>query len=328
MTDRPSLGARAAKLQAIAALVVLVIGLSLATDSFWTPDNGVNVLRQISVNLCLSIGMTLVIVAGGIDLSVGSVLALSGAVAAGMLKNGVDIAAIGSHLEFTAAGAVAVGIVVGLLCGAFNGTAITRFGLPPFVATLGMLSIARGLTMLWTGGHPITGLGETFGALGSGRFLGLPTPAWVVAGLVLVFAVVTRRTPFGLHLYAVGGSERAAKLSGVDVGRVKFLAYTLCGGLAGMAGVLVAARLDSATPNAGIAYELDSIAAVVIGGASLSGGRGSVFGAVLGCLIIGVLNNGLVLMEVSPFWQQVIKGAVILAAVAIDRATRTGGASE
>lgn len=328
MSNRQAWVSRAARLQAIAALAIMVLALSITTDTFWTPENGVTVLRQISVNLCLSIGMTLVILSGGIDLSVGSVLALSGAVAAGLLKNGVDLVSLGAHVEFTPAGAVVVGVVVGLLCGAFNGAAITRFGLPPFVATLGMLSIARGLTMLWTGGHPITGLGPSFGYLGAGSFIGLPTPAWIVAALVVAFGVVTQRTRFGLHLYAVGGAERAARLSGVSVGRVKLLAYTLCGGLAGMAGILATARLDSATPNAGVAYELDSIAAVVIGGASLSGGRGSVYGAVLGCLIIGVLNSGLVLLEVSPFWQQVIKGAVILIAVAVDRATRSGGPEE
>lgn len=311
----------AAQLQSLVGLAVLVVALSIATDAFWTPENGVNVLRQISVNLCLSVGMTLVVLSGGIDLSVGSVLALSGAVAAGMLKQGVELAGLGYAVEFTPLGAVVVGVGVGLACGGFNGVTITRFGLPPFVATLGMLSIARGLTMLWTEGHPITGLGESFAWLGAGTVFGLPTPAWVVAGIVAAFSFLTRRTRYGRHLYAVGGSERAAGLSGVDVGRVKLLAYTLCGGLAGMAGVIVAARLDSATPNAGVAYELDSIAAVVIGGASLAGGRGSILGAVLGCLIIGVLNNGLVLLEVSPFWQQVIKGAVILAAVAIDRAT-------
>ncbi len=322
MSDSRSIGTYAARLQSVAALALLMIGLSLATESFLHLDNGVNVLRQISVNLCLSIGMTLVILSGGIDLSVGSVLALSGAVGAGLLKHGVDIAPLDLHVAVTPVGAVVVGVVVGLVCGAFNGVAITRFGLPPFVATLGMLSIARGLTMLWTGSHPITGLGADFGYLGAGQLLYLPTPTWIVLGLVAVFVVVTQRTRFGRHLYAVGGAERAAALSGINVGRVKLLAYTLCGGLAGMAGILVAARLDSATPNAGVAYELDSIAAVVIGGASLSGGRGSVLGAVLGCLIIGVLNNGLVLLEVSPYWQQVIKGSVILAAVAIDRATR------
>jgi ribose transport system permease protein len=325
LQDLSQLKVRATQLQSLLALALLVLYLSLATDSFWSVDNGINVLRQISVNLCLSIGMTLVILSAGIDLSVGSVLALAGAVAAGLLKEGIPVPALGVAVEFTAVGATLAGIAVGLLCGAGNGLMVTRFDLPPFVATLGMLSIARGLTMLWTGGHPITGLGESFRALGAGATWGIPTPVWIVAALTVVFMGVTRRTTFGRRLYAVGGNERAAKLSGVNVARVKLWAYTLCGGLAGMAGVLVSARLDSATPNAGVAYELDSIAAVVIGGASLSGGRGSVLGAVLGCLIIGVLNNGLVLLEVSPFWQQVIKGAVILAAVAVDRSTRRDG---
>jgi ribose transport system permease protein len=309
-------------LQSLVALVVAVVALSIATDKFLTVDNGVNVLRQISVNLCLSIGMTMIILAGGIDLSVGSALALSGAIAAGLLKNGVDLPAFDAALQFTTLGAIVAGVGVGALLGAFNGLAITRFGLPPFVATLGMLSIARGLTMLWTGGHPITGLGAEFGDLGTGQPLGVPMPAWISGTLAIVFTVVTRRTRFGRHLYAVGGNERAAALSGLNVRRIKTLVYTLGGALAGVAGLLTSARLDSATPNAGVGYELDSIAAVVIGGTSLSGGRGSIFGTVLGCLIIGVLNNGLVLLEVSPFWQQVIKGFVILAAVTIDRASR------
>jgi ribose transport system permease protein len=310
------------KLQSVVALVLMAAALSVATDKFLSVDNGVNVLRQISVNLCLSIGMTMIIIAGGIDLSVGSVLALSGAVAAGLLKSGVALTPFDVALQFTAFGAVAAGVVVGAALGWFNGLVITRFALPPFVATLGMLSIARGLTMLWTGGHPITTLGRDFGFLGTGMIVGVPMPAWIAGALAALFTVVTRRTRFGRHLYAVGGNERAAALSGLNVQRIKVAVYTLGGALAGIAGLLTAARLDSATPNAGVGYELDSIAAVVIGGTSLSGGRGSIVGTVLGCLIIGVLNNGLVLLEVSPFWQQVVKGFVILAAVAIDRASR------
>ena len=216
-------------------------------------------------------------------------------------------------------GAIVAGIVVGLALGWVNGLAVTRFKLPPFVATLGMLSIARGLTMLWTGGFPVTGLGADFGYLGTGHALGIPLPVWISAALGAGFIVVTRRTRFGRHLYAVGGNERAATLSGLAVPRIKLMVYTLGGGLAAVAGLLVTARLDSATPNAGLGYELDSIAAVVIGGTSLSGGRGSILGTVLGCLIIGVLNNGLFLLDVSPFWQQVVKGFVILAAVAADK---------
>jgi len=307
------------RFQSLAALVLMVIALALTTEQFLTVDNTLNVLRQICANLCLSVGMTLIILSGGIDLSVGSVLALSGAVAAGLLKNGVAVPRTDVFLEVTVSGAIAAGLIVGTMLGWFNGFVITRFKLPPFVATLGMLSIARGLTMLWTGGFPITRLGPSFGFMGSGHWLGLPMPVWISGVIVAASTLVLKRTRFGRHVYAVGGNERAAALSGLNVNRIKLAVYTAGGALAGMAGLLVTARLDSATPNAGLSYELDSIAAVVIGGTSLNGGRGTLMGTVLGCLIIGVLNNGLVLLEVSPFWQQVVKGAVILAAVAVDR---------
>jgi ribose transport system permease protein len=308
-----------ARFQSLLALAVMVTAMSVLSNKFLTADNGWNILRQISVNLCLSIGMTLVILAGGIDLSVGAVLALSGAVAAGLLKNGIVLSFLGVRLEFTTAGAIWTALLVGAGLGGVNGLVVTRFAVPPFVATLGMLSVGRGLTMLWTGGYPITGLGPGFGAIGNGMFLGVPVPVWISAGLAALFVVVTRKMRFGRYVYAIGGNERAAVLSGLPVARVKLMSYTLCGILAGVAGLIVTSRLDSAQPNAGLGYELDSIAAVVIGGTSLSGGWGSVLGTVLGCLIIGVLNNGLFLLDVSPFWQQVVKGLVIIAAVAADR---------
>lgn len=308
-----------ARLQSIGALVLMVVALSVTTHTFLTPDNGWNILRQISVNLCLSIGMTLIILTGGIDLSVGAVLGLAGAMAAGLLKAGLSIPALGIHLEFTVVGAVLAGIGVGAVLGACNGLAITRLRLPPFVATLAMLSIARGLALLWTGGFPITGLNPSFEFLGTGSWLGVPMPVWEVGLLAIATAVTCTHTVFGRHIYAVGGSERAARLSGVSVNKIKCAVYAIGGALSGISGLIVTARLDSAQPNAGLGYELDSIAAVVIGGASLSGGNGSITGTVLGCLIIGVLNNGLFLLDVSPFWQQVIKGLVILTAVALDR---------
>ena len=308
-----------ARFRSLLALALMVLALSLLSDRFLTADNGWNILRQISVNLCLSIGMTLVILSGGIDLSVGAILAFAGAVAAGLLKHGLTLAAFGVMLQFTTTGAVLAGVLVGGALGWCNGATITRFQLPPFVATLGMFSIARGFTMLWTGGFPITDLGASFGQIGTGVLLGMPMPVWIMTVLVAIFVVVTRRTRFGRHLYAVGGNERAARLTGLHVNRIKVAVYTLAGALAGVAGLIVTSRLDSAQPNAGLGYELDSIAAVVIGGTSLSGGRGSVSGTVLGCLIIGVLNNGLFLLNVSPFWQQVVKGVVILLAVALDK---------
>lgn len=315
--SKPLLALR--RFQSLFALAIMVLALALLSDKFLTVDNGWNILRQISVNLCLSIGMTLVILSGGIDLSVGAILGLAGAIAAGLLKNGWVLGAFGVRLEFTVTGAILAGLAVGAAAGWFNGFAITRFQIPPFVATLGMLSVARGLTLLWTGGFPITSLGSDFGFIGTGVLLGMPMPVWIMLVLTAGFVVITRRTRFGRHIYAVGGNERAARLTGLNVRRVKLAVYTLAGALAGVAGLIVTARLDSAQPNAGLGYELDSIAAVVIGGTSLSGGRGSILGMVLGCLIIGVLNNGLFLLNVSPFWQQVVKGVVILLAVGIDK---------
>lgn len=307
------------KLQPLIALIVMAVALSLLSDKFLTFANQRNILLQISVNLCLSIGMTLVILTGGIDLSVGATLAFAGAFAAGLLKNGLVLKTFGVVVQFTPWGAIVAGILAGVGLGWFNGIAITKFKLPPFVATLGMLSIGRGLTMLWTGGFPITELGPKFGFMGAGFWLGVPMAVWISAVLVAVFYGISRRTLLGRYIYAVGGSEKAAAFSGINVNRIKIWVYALGGGLAAVAGMIITARLDAADPKAGIGYELDSIAAVVIGGTSLSGGRGSILGTVLGCLIIGVLNNGLFLLDVSPFWQQVVKGFVILAAVAADK---------
>lgn len=310
------------RFQSLIALFVLCLALSILSDKFLTVANFWNVLRQISVNVCISTGMTLVVLTAGIDLSVGSVLALSGAITAGLLRNGIPIQNANLFIGFTILGAILAGILTGSLLGWFNGWAITRFNLPPFVATLAMLTIARGLTMLWTEGFPITGLGESFTYLGTGWLLGIPVPVWVSVLIVALAVVLTNKTRIGRYIYAIGGSESAARLSGVNINRVKLLVYTLSGALAAVGGVLVTSRLDSAQPNAGTSYELDSIAAVVIGGTSLSGGRGSVLGTVQGAIIIGVLNNGLVLLNVSPFWQQVVKGIVILLAVIIDKNTR------
>lgn len=314
-----SIWRHSSKFQSLLVLLLMIAAMTALSDRFLTVANGWNIMRQISVNLCLSIGMTMVIVAGGIDLSVGSILALAGAITAGLIKHALPITWLGVQLEFTVHGAILAGLVVGMFLGWFNGQMITRVRIPPFVATLGMLSIARGLTMLWTKGFPITGLGPQFAVIGTATALGVPVPVWASVCLVIVFVVVTKKTRFGRYIYAVGGNERAARLSGLNVNRIKVAIYTLAGGLSAIAGVIVTSRLDSAQPNAGMGYELDSIAAVVIGGTSLSGGRGSILGTVIGCLIIGVLNSGLVMLDVSPFWQQVVKGGVILLAVAIDR---------
>jgi len=308
------------RLQPLIALFMLCLVISLLSDKFLTATNAWNVMRQISVNICISVGMTLVVLTAGIDLSVGSVLALCGAITAGLLKNGIEIPSSNLFIGFTIVGASGAGLLAGSLLGWFNGYAITKFKVPPFVATLAMLTIARGLTMLWTKGFPISNLGEKFVSLGTGWFIGIPLPVWISGIIVFSAVVVTNKTKLGRHIYAIGGNESAALLSGINIRKVKIAVYSIAGALAAVGGLLVTSRLDAAQPNAGTGYELDSIAAVVIGGTSLSGGRGSVLGTVLGAIIIGVLNNGLVLLNVSPFWQQVVKGFVILIAVVIDKA--------
>jgi ribose transport system permease protein len=307
------------KFQSIIALLLMCVALSFLSDRFLTTDNAWNVMRQISVNVVISVGMTMVILTGGIDLSVGSVLAICGAVTASMLKFGTGIAGLNLNIGFTLFGSLVGGILVGTTLGWFNGFTITRLKVPPFVATLAMLTIARGLTMLWTEGFPITGLGDDMAYIGTGWFLGIPMPVWISAVVVLIAVVVTNRTKLGRYIYAIGGNEKAAELSGLKIRKIKLIVYSIAGALAALGGILVTSRLDSAQPNAGMGFELDSIAAVVIGGTSLSGGKGTIMGTVQGALIIGILNNGLVLLNVSPFWQQVIKGLVILLAVVIEK---------
>ncbi|HKJ67099.1 MAG TPA: ribose ABC transporter permease, partial [bacterium] len=209
------------RFQSLIALVLMIIIMSFLSEKFLTVENTWNVMRQISVNVCISVGMTLVILTAGIDLSVGSILAFAGAVTAGLLKNGVEIPAANLYVGFTLPGAIIAGIAVGSLLGLINGVAITRFRVPPFVATLAMLTMARGMTMLWTGGFPITGLGEAFGFLGTGWFLGIPMPVWISAIVVAVFAVITTRTRFGRYVYAIGGNEKAARLSGLNIDKIK-----------------------------------------------------------------------------------------------------------
>jgi len=308
------------KFQSTIALLILCIALSLLSDKFLTVDNGWNVLRQISVNICISVGMTLVVLTAGIDLSVGSILAFSGAVAAGLLKSGISFPENDLFIGFTLLGTILAGVATGSFLGFFNGWVITKFKVPPFVATLAMLTVARGFTMLWTKGYPISSLGTNFAYIGTGWFLGIPILVWIAVVVVIAAMIISNKTALGRYIYAIGGNENAAKLSGINIDKVKIIVYTLAGALAAIGGIMVTSRLDSAQPNAGMSYELDAIAAVVIGGTSLSGGRGTIIGTVLGAIIIGVLNNGLVLLDVSPFWQQVVKGMVILLAVMIDKA--------
>ena len=293
--------------------VLLCVVLTFANPFFLTEQNISNVLRQTSINGILAIGMTYVILTGGIDLSVGSVLAFSSMVAASLVSGerpqGVFVA-------------VMAGLGTGAALGMVNGLLVSRFGVPPFVATLGMLSVARGLTFIYTDGTPIPNLSPAFRTIGQGFVGPIPVPVFIFAGVALLFWWVLKYTTFGRYIYAVGGNERSARTSGVNTRGVLFGAYIIAGSLAGLAGLILTARTTSALPQAGVSYELDAIAAVVIGGTSLSGGTGSVLGTVIGALIIGVINNGLDLLGVSSYYQQVIKGVIIITAVLLDVSRR------
>lgn len=293
--------------------VLLCVVLTFANPFFLTEQNISNVLRQTSINGILAIGMTYVILTGGIDLSVGSVLAFSSMVAASLVSGeqpqGVFVA-------------IMAGLGTGAALGMVNGLLVSRFGVPPFVATLGMLSVARGLTFIYTDGTPIPNLSPAFRTIGQGFVGPVPVPVFIFAGVALLFWWVLKYTTFGRYIYAVGGNERSARTSGVNTRGVLFGAYIIAGSLAGLAGLILTARTTSALPQAGVSYELDAIAAVVIGGTSLSGGTGSVLGTVIGALIIGVINNGLDLLGVSSYYQQVIKGVIIITAVLLDVSRR------
>lgn len=291
------------QLGAAAGLVGLSVMLWAMTPNFMTPSNLLNVLLQSSINGVLAVGMTLVILTGGIDLSVGSVLALSGIGLGHLLQNGAGA-------WVAVAGALAVAAAAGLV----NGLLITRAKLPPFIATLGMMSAARGLALVWSAGHPISGFAADFQAIaGTGSLIAINLATYALCLLVL------SRTTFGRYVYAIGGNEQAAWLSGVPTARLTTIVYTLCGLSAGIGAVMLTARLNSAQPIAGVNYELDAIAAVVIGGTSLNGGEGSVVGTLIGVLIMSVLRNGLNLLSVSADMQQVIIGVVIVVAVLVDR---------
>lgn len=289
--------------------VVICLMLSLLSPPFLTARNGINVLRQISINATLAIGVTYVILGGGIDLSLGSVVALTGVLAATF-----------AHPDaYPLVVPLVVGIGGGVVIGILNGLVITRFRVAPFIATLGMMTIARGGALILSGGRPVSNLSASFNFIGNGNLLRIPIPILILAGVFLVSHFILRRTTFGRYVYAVGGNEEAARASGISTHGVKITSYAICAGLAGLAGILQASRITTGQPNAGISYELDAIAAVVIGGTSLSGGIGSVTGTLLGALLIGTLNNGLDLLNVSSYYQQVVKGLIIIGAVILDR---------
>jgi ribose transport system permease protein len=290
-----------------AGLIALCLTLWVATPHFLTVSNLLNVLEQTAINAIVAVGMTFVIISGGIDLSVGSVLALSGI-------------ALGSALQAGAAVpvAIALALAVGLGCGLVNGVLVTFGRLPPFIATLGMMSVARGAALMLAEGRPISGFDDGFRMLATARVLKLPAPAIIAALIYAVAHFVLGHTVFGRATYAIGGNEEAARLSGVHVRYHKTAIYGVAGLMSAAAAVILTARLNSAQPTAGTMYELDAIAATVIGGTSLLGGEGTIMGALIGALIMGVLRNGLNLLNVSSFFQQVVIGVVIIGAVLVD----------
>lgn len=308
------------KLRAVLVLLILLATFSILTPSFLTANNLSILAKHVSINAILAIGMTFAILAGGIDLSVGSVAGLAGMVAGWLLTVG-----FGGH-TVSVVWAVFVALLVSCGVGLLNGLLVSRIGVAPFIATLGTLYIARGAALLISNGKTFPNLGGTaaggstgFSAIGQSFVLGVPLPVWLMIVIAAVASAVALRTPFGRHVYAVGGNERAARLAGIRVGRVKLLTYCFSGLCAGLVGLIIASQLESAHPATGESFELNAIAAVVLGGTSLMGGRGSVRGSLIGAFVIGVLADGLVMMGVSEFWQIVIKGLVIVLAVTVDQ---------
>jgi len=293
----------------VAALILLFTALSILRPGFLTVSNGINLVRQISINGILAVGVTFVLLTGGVDLSLGSLVALTG----------VAAASFAHPAQFPVIVPVAIGVFAGAACGALNGVVITLGRVAPFIATLGMMTAARGLALLISEGKPVSNLSAGFTVLGSGQVLGVPVPVLILCLVALAASIVLGQFRMGRYLYAVGGNQSAARASGVRVNRVKMFAYTLCGALAGLAGVVLAARITTGQPNAGVGYELDAIAAAVIGGTSLSGGTGGVGGTLLGALLMGVINNGLDLLNVPSYYQQIVKGVIIVGAVWLDR---------
>nr|WP_172953234.1 MULTISPECIES: ribose ABC transporter permease [Vibrio] len=297
--------------KSLIALLFLVVVVSFLNPNFFTVDNILNILRQTSVNAIIAVGMTLVILTAGIDLSVGSVLALCGAFAASLIA-----------LEVPVLVAVPTALLAGAVLGGISGIIIAKGKVQAFIATLVTMTLLRGVTMVYTDGRPIsTGFTDTadaFAWFGTGYALGIPVPVWM---MVIVFAAawyLLNHTRFGRYVYAMGGNESAARLSGINVDRVKIGVYAICGLLSALAGIIVTSRLSSAQPTAGMGYELDAIAAVVLGGTSLMGGKGRIMGTLIGALIIGFLNNALNLLDVTSYYQMIAKAVVILLAVLVD----------
>lgn len=299
------------ELTTVIALIILMAVITIINSNFLTANNLLNLLLQVTSNALIAFGMTFVILTGGIDLSVGSILALSSALTAGLLGSGMPVTL-----------AIFISLILGCILGMMNGLLISYGKLAPFIVTLATMTIFRGATLVYTNGNPITkGLSDTFlfQFLGQGYIVGIPFPVIIMFIVFIVLYVLLHKTAFGKSVYAIGGNEKAAYISGVKLNKVKIIIYSISGMMASISGLIITSRLSSAQPTAGASYEMDAIAAVVLGGTSLSGGKGRILGTLIGALIIGVLNNGLNIIGVSAFWQQVVKGVVILIAVLIDR---------
>lgn len=298
------------KLGPILALIVLAIFVTFMNPNFIAPANIFNLLRQVSTNAIIAFGMTFVIITGGIDLSVGSTLALTSAIMAGFIAGGTDPIL-----------AMLFSLILGTILGGLNGLLITKGKMAPFIATLATMTIYRGLTLVYTDGNPITGIGDSFifKYVGRGYLFGIPFPAILMLISFAILYVVLHKMTFGRKTFAIGGNENASFIAGVKNDRIKISVYAISGLMASLAGIIITSRLNSAQPTAGSAYEMDAIASVVLGGTSLSGGRGRIMGTLIGALIIGTLNNGMNLLGVSSFYQQVVKGIVIIIAVLLDR---------
>lgn len=293
----------------IAVLLILFIVLSFISPVFLTSNNLITVLQQITINVFLALGMTLVMILGGIDLSVGAIVALSGTLSVGfVVNNGMPVIL-----------AVILGILIGGLIGLLNGVIVAQFRLPPFIITLATMYIAQGIAYIYSGGQAARITDKAFTTIGTGRIFGfLPSPVIYMAILVFIFVMLLSKTKFGTYVYAIGGNREAARLSGVPSKKVEIYVYVLTGLLAGFAGIVLAARMYSGQPSVGQGYELDAIAACVLGGVSMAGGRGSISGTVFGAIVIGVVSNGLNLLGVNSFWQLLIMGLIIIIAVIID----------
>ena len=322
----PSLGQLLIRLRTVIALAVVVAFFAATAPNFLTVANFLIMFKHVAIIAILAVGMTFVILTGGIDLSVGSIAGLSGMVAGGLILDGLRLESLGYVIYPSVPLTMLVALLLGGLIGLFNGLLVARLKVPPFIATLGMLYVARGAALLLSNGATFPNLvgnpalgNEGFQLLGSGALLGLPLPIWLLIAIAAAAAVVAARTAFGRRVYTIGGNERAALLSGVRVAQVKAAVYVISGVCAALVGLIVASDLVAAHPASGETFELSAIAAVVLGGASLAGGRGTIGGTLIGACVIGILGDGMVMLGVSEFWQMVIKGAVIVGAVALDQ---------